>query len=354
VSADGVHGEVGRTAAAGVVGPGGRGDHDHAEQNHADHDHAGHGRRGSGDAEQGHAGHSHGVSAEADRRYLLIALGLLVGFLVTEVVVAVLSGSLALLSDAGHMLSDVGAIGGSLWALRLAARPASGFWTFGWKRAEILSAAGNGITLLVVSGIVAFEAIRRLIHPPAVDGGPVLVVALVGVVVNIAAAWVLAKANRSSLNIRGAYQHILTDLYGFIGTAVAAVIILATGYTRADAIASLLVVALMLRAAWGLLRDSGRILLEAAPEGVDLDEIRAHLRESEHVRDVHDLHVWTVTSDLPTLSVHVVIDDSCFLDGHAPRILDNLQACLAGHFDVEHSTFQLEPASHTGHEPGTH
>jgi cobalt-zinc-cadmium efflux system protein len=299
-------------------------------------------------------GREHGIGPDAERRYLITALALLIAFMITEVVVAVASGSLVLLSDAGHMLSDVGAIGASLWAMSLAARPATGAWTFGWKRAEILSAAGNGITLLVVSGIVSFEAIRRLIHPPGVDGAPVLVVALIGVAVNIAAAWVLAKANRSSLNVEGAYQHILTDLYGFIGTVVAAIIILTTGFNRADAIASLIVVALMLKAAWGLLHDSGRVLLEAAPEDIDLADVRTHLRESDHVRDVHDLHVWTVTSNLPTLSAHVVLDDSCFNDGHAPRLLDELQHCLVGHFDVQHSTFQLEPVSHAGHEPGTH
>jgi len=307
------------------------------------------------EAAHGHgSGHEHGIGPDADRRYLIIALGLLVAFMITEVIVAFASGSLALLSDAGHMLSDVGAIGASLWAMSLAGRPAAGAWTFGWKRAEILSAAANGITLLVVSGIVAFEAIRRLIHPPTVAGAPVLVVALIGVAVNIAAAWVLAKANRSSLNVEGAYQHILTDLYGFIGTVVAAVVIVTTGFNRADAIASLIVVALMLKASWGLLRDSGRVLLEAAPEGIDLADVRAHLLESDHVRDVHDLHVWTVTSNLPTLSAHVVIDDSCFKDGHAPRLLDALQDCLVGHFDVEHSTFQLESLGHAHHEPGTH
>jgi len=274
--------------------------------------------------------------------------------MLTEVVVALVSGSLALLSDAGHMLSDVGAIAGALWAIRLAARPAAGAWTFGWKRAEIISAAGNGITLLVVSALVAFEAIRRLIDPPPVDGGPVLVVALIGVAVNVIAAWVLAKANRSSLNVEGAYQHILTDLYGFIGTIIAGIVILTTGYTRADSIASLIVVGLMLKAAWGLLRDSGRVLLEAAPEGIDLEQVRTHLLESDHVHDVHDLHVWTLTSNLPTLSAHVVIDDSCFTDSHAPQLLDQLQSCLTGHFDVEHCTFQLEPASHASHEPGTH
>ena len=298
--------------------------------------------------------HSYARGGGSDRRYLLIALALLVAFMLGEVIAAVISGSLALLSDAGHMLVDVGALAGALWAIRLAARPPSGAWTFGWKRAEILSAAVNGITLLVVSGIVAVEAITRLIHPPRVDGGLVVVVATVGIAVNITAAWVLARANRSSLNVQGAFRHVLTDLYGFIGTIIAGVIILATGFTRADAIASLLVVGLMLKAAAELLRDSGRILLEAAPKTMNLDDVRAHLLATEHVRGLHDLHAWTVTSDLPALSAHIVIDDSCFRDGHAPRLLDKLQACLAGHFDVEHSTFQLEAAAHAGHETGTH
>jgi cobalt-zinc-cadmium efflux system protein len=301
-----------------------------------------------------HGGHAHGPGASSDSRYLWIALALLAAFMLGEITVAVLSGSLALLSDAGHMLSDVGAIGGALWAIRLAARPAAGSWTFGWKRAEILSAAGNGITLLVVSGIVTVEAVSRLVTPPTVHGGPVVAVASAGIVVNVAAAWVLARANRSSLNVEGAFRHVLTDLYGFIGTVVAGVIILVTGWTRADAIASLLVVALMLKAAWGLLRDSGRVLLEAAPEGMNLEAVRAHLLSAEHVHDLHDLHAWTVTSGLPALSAHIVVDDSCFYDGHVPRLLDELQACLAGHFDLEHSTFQLEAAGHAGHEPGTH
>src|SRR5689334_15418365 len=298
--------------------------------------------------------HEHGPGAGSDRRYLLTALALLAAFMVAEVIVAILSGSLALLSDAGHMLSDVGAIGGALWAIALAARPPSGKWTYGLKRAEILSAAGNGITLLVVAGIVTAEAISRLIHPPAVDGGPVIAVAVAGIVVNVAASWVLARANRSSLNVEGAFRHVLTDLYGFIGTVIAGIIIVTTGFTRADAIASLLVVALMVKAAWELLRDSGRVLLEAAPEDMNLEDLRAHLAGVPHVLGVHDLHAWTVTSGLPALSAHIVIEDPCFHDGHAPRLLDQLQACLAGHFDVEHSTFQLEAAAHAGHEPGTH
>ena len=298
--------------------------------------------------------HSHGPGAGSDRRYLLTALVLLAAFMLAEVVTAFLSGSLALLSDAVHMLSDVGAIGGALWAMALAARPPAGKWTFGWKRAEILSAAANGITLLVVAGIVTAEAISRLVHPPAVDGGPVIVVAAAGIAVNVAAAWVLARANRSSLNVQGAFRHVLTDLYGFIGTVIAGIVIVATGFTRADAIASLVVVVLMGKAAWELLRDSGRVLLEAAPEDMDLREVRAHLSGVAHVLGVHDLHAWTVTSGLPALSAHIVIEDGCFHDGHAPRLLDQLQACLAGHFDVEHSTFQFEAAAHAGHEPGTH
>jgi cobalt-zinc-cadmium efflux system protein len=294
------------------------------------------------------------IRPNADRRYLAIALVLLIGFLALEVVVAVDSDSLVLLSDAGHMLSDVGAVGASLWAMSLAAQPARGKWTFGLKRAEILSAAGNGITLLIVSALVAFEAVRRLVHPPAVAGGPVLIVALVGVAVNLVASWVLARANRSSLNVEGAYQHLLTDLYGFVATVIAGVVILTTGFDRADSIAALIVVGLMLRAAWGLLRDSGRILLQAAPDDVDLDEIRRHLLDTDHVLDVHDLHAWTVTSGQPTLSAHVVVTDECFTRGYAPRMLDQLQDCLTGHFDVEHSTFQLEPGSHGAHEEGAH
>jgi cobalt-zinc-cadmium efflux system protein len=165
---------------------------------------------------------------------------------------------------------------------------------------------------------------------------------------------VLAKGDRSSLNVQGAFRHVLTDLYGFIGTVIAGIVILTAGWTRADAVASLVVVALMLKAAWELLRDSGRILLEAAPENMNLDDVRAHLLDIDHVRGVHDLHAWTVTSGLPALSAHVVVEDSCFTSGHGPRLLDRLQECIADHFDVEHSTFQLEAAAHASHEPGTH
>ncbi|MGN6243295.1 MAG: cation diffusion facilitator family transporter [Motilibacteraceae bacterium] len=302
----------------------------------------------------GRGGHSHGVSATSDLRYLLAALGLIGAFMVAEVVAAVLSGSLALLADAGHMLTDVAALGVSVWAARLALRPESHRWTYGLKRAEILAAAVNGTTLLVIGVVIGVEAVRRLFEPPPVTGGVVLGVALAGVVVNVAATLVLARADRSSLNMRGAFAHILTDLYAFLGTAAAGLVIVLTGWTRADAVASLAVAALMLHASWGLLRDSGRILLQAAPDHVALAEVREHLTRVEHVIAVHDLHAWTVTSGLPTLTAHVVVADHCFTDGHGPQLLDTLQRCLAGHFDVEHSTFQLEPASHRAHEQAAH
>lgn len=294
--------------------------------------------------------HHHGPSAGADRRYLWPALALLVAYMAGEVVAALISGSLALLSDAGHMLTDAGAIAGALWAISLASRPPRGSMTYGWKRAEILSALANGVILIVVALVVAVEAVRRLIRPPEVTGVTVLVVALVGIVVNLAASWLIARADRSSLNIRGAYQHVLTDLFGFIGTAVAGVIILATGWTRADPIASLIVVVLMLRAGWGLTRDAGRVLLEAAPDELDLDDVRRHILEVGHVLAVHDLHAWTVTSNLPAVSAHLVIEERCFTDGHAHQVLDEVQACLREHFQVSHTTFQVEPERHEGTE----
>jgi cobalt-zinc-cadmium efflux system protein len=294
------------------------------------------------------------VSREADRRYLWGALALLSAFLLGELVVALVTGSVALLADAGHMLTDAGALVGAIWASRLALRPARGTWTFGYSRAEILSASVNGLTLLIVAVLIGIESIRRLLDPPEVPGLALVVVAGIGGVVNVAATWVLAKADRGSLNVEGAFQHLLTDAYAFAATFVAGLVLLITGWERADPVASLVVVVLLLRAAWGLLRAAGHVLLERAPEDVDLDSVRRHLLGTAHVRDVHDLHAWVVTSDLPALSAHVVVEDSCFSDGHAPQILDALQACIRGHFDVEHSTFQLEPAGHSAHEHGAH
>ena len=289
-----------------------------------------------------------------DIRLLGVALSMIVCFLAVEVVAGLLASSLALLADAGHMLVDALALVMAMAAGRLALRPAEGRWTFGLARAEVLSAAINGVTLLVISAVIAVEAVRRLVHPLDVEGVPLVVVAVGGLAVNVGATAVLARADRRSLNIAGAFAHVVTDAYAFAATIVAGVVVLTTGFNRADPIASLVVVALMLRAAWGLLRDSGHVLLEAAPEHVDLSNLRGHLLDTAHVLDVHDLHVWTSGSRLPSVSAHVVVADACFSEGLAPRLLDELQDCLVGHFDVEHSTFQLEPAGHTQHEPGAH
>ncbi len=294
------------------------------------------------------------LGPDTDVRYLMVALGLIAAFMVGEVVAAIVSGSLALFADAGHMLTDVGALAAAVWAARLAARPATGTWTFGLKRAEILSATANGVLLVVVAVVITIEAVRRLISPPPVDGMVVLVVALVGAAVNVVATITLARANRRSLNVQGAFAHVVTDLYAFLGTAAAGLVIVLTGWNRADAVASLLVAALMILAARALLAQGGRILLQATPDEISLEEVRAHLAGVDHVVGVHDLHAWTVTSGLPTLSAHVVVEDHCFASGHAPQILDALQSCLGHHFDVEHATFQLEPASHAAHEQSRH
>jgi cobalt-zinc-cadmium efflux system protein len=304
---------------------------------------------------EGHGHDGHGRASDgSDRRLLVGALVLLVAFMGFEVGAAVFANSLALLADAGHMLVDIGAIACSLLALNLAARPETGSHTYGLKRAEILAAAGNALALLVVAALVTFEAIGRLLHPEAVHGAVLIVVAVVGVAVNLAATVTMSRANRESLNIEGAYRHILTDLYGFAGTLIAGIVIVATGFDRADAIASLVVVLLMLWAAVQLLRPAVRILLEATPDDIDLEEVRRHLIELPEVQSVHDLHAWTLTSSLPILTAHVVVTDECFSSGDAGRVLDHLQDCLSGHFDVGHSTLQFESAGHLDHELGSH
>jgi cobalt-zinc-cadmium efflux system protein len=283
-------------------------------------------------------GHGHGVTESSDSRYLAAALGLIVAFLLFEVVMAFVGHSLALLADAGHMLTDAGALAASLLAFRLARLPASGAWTFGFKRAEVLSAQANGITLLVVSALVAFEAISRLLHPVAVTGGIVVTAAAAGVAVNVAATWVLASANRDSINVRGAFAHIVTDLYGFIGTLVAGIVIIVTGFDRADAIASLIVVGLMLHAAWGLLRETGRTLLEAAPEGYKPDDIIAAITGQPGVASVHDVHVWLITSGFPALSAHVLVRPPA--DCHEVR--RELEQLLCERFGLDHTTLQVD------------
>jgi cobalt-zinc-cadmium efflux system protein len=285
-----------------------------------------------------HAGHSHGASADADRSKLRVALALILGFMAAEVVTGIVANSLALLSDAAHMLTDAAAIGLSLVAIRLAARPAGGRMTFGFKRVEILSAQANGVTLLVLAAIIAVEAVRRLFDPPSVDGGLILAVALAGIVVNLVATAVLARANRQSLNVEGSFQHLLTDLFAFVGTAIAAVVILLTGFDQADAIASLLVAGLMLRSAIGLLRDSGRIFLEASPKATDPERIGRRMAEQPGVVEVHDLHVWEVTSEFPALSAHVTVEPDA--DCHRTRL--ELSELIKREFAIHHTTLQVE------------
>jgi cobalt-zinc-cadmium efflux system protein len=280
--------------------------------------------------------HDHG----ADRRALLVALVLIVGLMAVEVVAGILADSLALLSDAAHMLTDAGAIAVSLLALRLAARPAAGSLTFGLRRAEALSAQANGGALLVLAGLIFYEAIRRLVTPLDAGGWTMLAVALGGTVVNLVATAQLGRANRANMAVEGSYQHLLTDLFAFTATAVAGAIILATGFTRADPLASLVVVALMLRSSYGLLRESGRVLLEAAPAGMDVEAIGLALAADPRVSSVHDLHVWELGTDFPALSAHVLVrqGDDC----HAVR--RDLERLLRERFDLRHTTLQVEHA----------
>jgi cobalt-zinc-cadmium efflux system protein len=287
--------------------------------------------------------HAHHHHPPADRGRLKIALGLILGFMAVEVVAGILASSLALLSDAAHMLTDAGAIALALVAARLAERPAAGGYTFGLKRAEILSAQVNGATLLALAAVITYEGIRRLVDPPDVEGTTVLVVAVAGIAVNLAATSVLAGANRRSLNVEGAFQHVLTDLFAFVATAVAGAVVLATGFARADGIAALIVAALMLRSGWGLLRDSGRVLLEAAPKDLDPDEIGRTLAAQDHVVEVHDLHVWEVTSGMPSLSAHVTVRAGCDTQAHRRRLAELLEE----RFGIDHTTLQVE-ARHEG------
>ncbi len=288
-----------------------------------------------------HAGHSHGVSAEADGRRLALALGLIVAFMAVEVAGGVIAHSLALLSDAGHMLTDAAAIGLSLLALRLSSRPAGGSMTFGLKRVEIVAAQANGVTLLVLAAFISYEAIRRLFDPPVVRGGLILGIALAGIVVNMAAIALLARADRRSLNVEGSFQHILVDLYGFIGTAVAATVILLTGFERADPIVSLFIAGLMVRSGLSLVMASGRVFLEAAPSGIDPDAVGQALAAQPGVVEVHDLHVWEITSGFPALSAHVLVgpDSDC----HAAR--REMESMLMERFGLGHTTLQVDHAA---------
>jgi cobalt-zinc-cadmium efflux system protein len=283
-------------------------------------------------------GDEHRPATDADRRWLLGALALVITFMVVEVVFGVVARSLALLTDAAHMLTDAASIGLALVAMRLALRAPRGGYTYGLRRAEILSAQANGIALLVLASWLGYEAVRRLRAPPPVAGSVVLLVALVGIVVNVVAAALIARANRRSLNIEGAYQHILTDLFAFMATAIAGLVIVLTGWARADAVASLVVVALMVRAGLVLVRDSGRILLEAAPAGLDPAQIGRDMVAVAGVEEVHDLHVWEITSGAPALSAHVIVRAAA--DCHGLRL--ELEDLLRQRYELTHTTLQVD------------
>jgi cobalt-zinc-cadmium efflux system protein len=288
--------------------------------------------------------HSHAPSPDADRRWLSVALGLILAFMAVEVVAGLLADSLALLSDAAHMLTDAGSIGLALVAARLAARPPAGGFTFGLGRAEILSAQVNGAALLVLAGVIAWEAVRRLGDPPEVEGLVVLVVGLAGAVVNVAAAWALSRAERRSLNVEGARAHVLADLYASLGAALAGLLILTAGLERADVVVALLVAALMVRSGFSLLGQSTRVLLEASPPGIDPAAVGHALASHPGVSEVHDLHVWEVTSGFAALSAHVLVPANA--DCHARRA--ELELLLRERFGLEHTTLQVEHESEGG------
>ncbi len=302
-------------------------------------------------------GHAHAHGAGPDHRgRLAIALGLTCTVLVVEVIGAVISGSLALLADAGHMLTDAAGLVIALIAAALTRRAPTDRRTWGYLRAEVLAATLQAAVLLAVGTVILIEGIQRLFAPPEVASGIMLAFGLVGLVANVVSLLVLAGGRGSNFNMRAAFLEVLGDALGSLAVIVAAIVIATTGYDRADAIVSILIAALILPRTIKLLRETTAVLLESTPRGLDLAEVRRHLLELDHVRAVHDLHASQVATGMPVLTAHVVVDDSCFQDGHAPQMLDELQTCVAEHFPVsiEHSTFQLEPAGHQKHEHGAH
>ena len=299
-------------------------------------------------------GHSHGTATGTHRSRLLGVLAITVSIMAAEVIGGLISGSLALLADAGHMLTDAAGVGLALLAAAFAARPATPERTFGYMRLEILAAVINALLLFGVAGFVLIEAVRRFREPPDLSTGVMLTVAVVGLVANAGSLLLLRSGQQASLNVRGAYLEVLGDLLGSVAVIVAAVIIRLTGFTQADAIASAAIGLMILPRTWALLREAVGVLLEATPKGVDLAQVRQHINDTPGVLDVHDLHAWTITSGLPVLSAHIIITEDALADGGGGRVLDQLGECLAGHFDVEHCTFQLEAPGHREHELSHH
>lgn len=303
------------------------------------------------------AGHSHGPTVSAGgqhRSRMIIVLALTSTVLVAEVIGGWITGSLALLADAGHMFTDVAGITLAILAVTFASRPATDTRTYGYYRLEILAAGINAVLLFGVAAFILVEAWRRWSEPPEIQGGLMLAFAAVGLVANLIGLAVLRSGSRESLNVKGAYLEVLGDTFGSAAVIIAAVVIALTGWERADIVASVLVAAMILPRTWTLLREATDILLEAVPKGTDVAAIRQHILDTAGVLDAHDLHVWTLTSGMPVLSVHVVVDEAVLADNTGGRVLDALGECLAHHFDVEHCTFQLEPAGHAGHEHAQH
>lgn len=295
-------------------------------------------------------GHGHAAGRAVDRSRLKIVLAVTVAVIVVELVGSWVSGSLALLADAGHMVTDAAAVALALSASYVATLPPTSRRTFGFHRAEILAALVNAVVLLSVCGYLAVEGVRRLVDPTAVETGPMLVFALVGLAANAVSLGLLFRRRDASLNMRGAYLEVLGDLFGSALVVVAALVIMATGFTRADPVTSLVIAALILPRSYGLLREAVNVLLETTPAHLDLDDVRDHLREVPGVVDVHDLHAWTITSGMPVLSAHVTVTDRCLEQRGVGSLLDEFSGCVASHFDVDHVTFQIEPESHRDHE----
>ena len=288
------------------------------------------------------------------RKRLIAVLAITLAVVLVQLVGAALSGSLALLADAGHMLSDAAGVTIALLAAWIAGRPASDQRTYGYQRAEVLAALANALILIVISVVIFSEAIRRIGSAPEVQTGIMLSAAILGLVANLVSLVILHGAHEESLNVRGAYLEVLGDLLGSLAVIAAAVIILLTGYQGADTIASVVIALMILPRAWSLLRDVVDVLLEASPKGVEVQMIREHILSVDGVSDVHDIHIWTITSGVPVFSAHVVVEDGVLNARGADQLLDQLTACLGSHFDTDHCTFQLEPASHSEHESQQH
>ncbi len=300
-------------------------------------------------------GHSHGLTVTGQHRGPLAAVMIIsASIAIAEVIGAIITGSLVLLADAAHMAADVAGVGLSLLAVYFAARPATTRRTFGYARAEILAAMANALLLFGMATFIGTEAIRRLMSPHVVGSGLLVVFGVIALAANAVSLALLRRGQAESLNVRGAFLEVASDTLGAAAVIVTGVVIASTGFARADPIASLAVGALILPRTWRLLAETIDVLLEASPKGVDLGEVRRHMTGLGGVREVHDLHAWTITSGLPVLSAHIVVDPDVLASGRSAVILDRLQDCLRGHFDVEHSTFQLEPAGHAEHEGPIH